>query len=242
MESPSSFKCHWCEGHHEKRAFVSHAGHDHQIAAKLNRACCEIGVAAYLFEFSPEHRSQARPSDELAQAVSASDFIFVLLGESVSEAYWTQAWIGFEVGISKGLAIATGMPKNVIVLQDIRQGVKVSVPMLDALLLFDFASNEGWDQYKELVLVLADLRSSGEFYKAANRFRSATIKANVKCGNCKSQYEAWIARDDAGRLGKGFNLIKEASGPLTELQAECTIECPSCDKMVTRYFSQMLPS
>ena len=236
--SPGNFKCICCGDHHDKQAFISHASDDAEIAAKLKHACCENGVAPYLFEFSPESRSQAAPADALARAVAASAFIFVLLGKSVSEVFWTQAWIGFEVGISKGLAIETNRPKNVIVLQDIHQGIRVSIPMLDELLLFDFDSDEGWGQYKDLVLVLADLTSSGEFYKAASRFRAATLSAQVKCAHCRSQYEAWIAKDDVGKLGKGFNPIKH----LPELHGECTIECPSCDKMVTRYFRQMLPS
>ena len=237
MASPNGFKCICCEHIHDKQAFVSYASKDREIAAKLKRACCEAGVAPYLFEFTPESHSQMPPADVLAVSVAASDILFVLLGESVSEAYWTQAWIGFEVGIAKGLAIKTNMPKSVIVLQDIHQGMKVSVPMLDALFLFDFASEKGWDQYEGLVLVLARLGDSGQFFRVANRFRSATIKANVKCGNCKGEYEAWITKDDAHELGKGFNEIN--MGP--ELHAECTIVCPSCDKMVTRVFVQMLP-
>ena len=142
------------------------------------------------------------------------------------------------MGISKGLASETNRPKNVIVLQDIHQGIRVSIPMLDELLLFDFYSDEGWGQYKDLVLFLANLTSSGEFYKATSRFRAATLSAQVKCAHCRSQYEAWIAKDDVGKLGKGFNPVKH----LPELHGECTIECPSCDKMVTRYFRQMLPS
>ena len=238
MASLSSFKCISCEGLHEKQAFVSHATKDREIAARLKRACCKAGVAPYLFEFTPESRSQIPPSDALARSVAASDILFVLLGESVSEAYWTQAWIGFEVGISKGLAIQTNMTKTVIVLQDICQGLRASVPLLDALYVFDFGSDKGWDQYEGLVLVLAGLGDSGQFFKVANGFRSASIKANVKCGNCKSQYEAWIAKDDTHKLGLGVNHIK--AGP--EIHAECTIECPSCDKMVTRVFVQMLPS
>lgn len=238
MALAGSFKCICCEDYHDKQAFVSHASDDAEIAAKLKHACCEHGVAPYLFEFSPESRSQAPPADTLAREVAASAFIFVLLGKSVSKAYWTQAWIGFEVGISKGLAIETNSPKKVIVLQDIRQGIEVSIPMLDELFLFDFDSDEAWGQYGDLVLVLANLTSSGGFFKAANRFRGATLSAQVKCAHCKSQYEAWIAKDDAGKLGKGFNPIKDAP----EVHAECTIECPSCDKMVTRHFRQMLHS
>ena len=238
MTSLDRFKCECCENHHDKQAFVSHSRRDTKIATKLKYACCENGVAPYLFEFSPEARSQAPPADVLAAQVAVSAFIFVLLGSSVSEAYWTQAWIGFEVGISKGLVIETNQRKNVNVLQDIRQGIKASVPMLDQLFLFDFDSNEGWDQYEDLVIVLGNLVNSGEFWKAGSRFRGATLSAQVKCGHCKSQYEAWIAKNDVGRLGKGFNPIKNAP----EMHAECTIECPSCDQMVTRYFRQMGPS
>ena len=238
MASPGGFECICCGDYHDKQAFVSHAKDDVGIADKLKQACCETGVSPFLFEFSSESRSQAPPADALAETVASCAFIFVLLGKSVSEAYWTQAWIGFEVGISKGLAIETNRPHDVIVLQDIRQGIKVAVPMLHRLFLFDFYSGKGWDQYKDLVLVLANLTSSSEFYKAASRFRTATLSAHVTCANCKSQYEAWIAKDDAGKLGKAFTPIRLSP----ELHAECTIECPSCDKMVTRYFRQMLPS
>lgn len=238
MAVPASFKCAVCEGGHDKQAFVSHAKNDAGIAAKLRDACCEEGVAPYLFEFSPESGSAARPADTLAKAVAESAFIFVLLGESVSKAFWTQSWIGFEVGIAKGIAIETDRPTKVIVLQDIHQGIKASVPMLDELFLFDFDSAESWNQYRDLVLVLANLTSSLEFYKAANGFREAALSAQVKCEQCKSQYEAWIAKDDVGKLGKGLNPVKDKP----ELHAECTIECPSCDRMVTRFFRQMLPS
>ena len=238
MKKSRGYPCTSCQGHHDRQAFVSHASDDVDIAEQLRRACCQIGVAPYLFELSPEVSTQRVPADAIAQQVADSDFLFVLLGKSVSEAYWTQAWIGFEVGITKDLAIETNLPKSVIVLQDIRQGIRVSVPMLDALFLFDFASYQGWEQYKGLVLVLAKLGNSGEFYKVANRFRSSTMKANIKCGNCKSQYEAWIAVQAVDKLGKGLNPVKD--GPV--LHAECTIDCPSCDKMVTRYFRQMLPS
>ena len=238
MAGNAGYECTSCNGFHSKRAFISHARNDEEIACKVKKGCCEAGVAPFLFEFSLESTSQNRPADTIAEKVAASDFLFVVLGPSVSEAYWIQAWIGFEIGISKGLSIETNSPKNVIVLQDIHQGTKVSVPMCDALFLFDFSSNEGWDQYQGMVTVLAKLRAGGKFYKTANRFRSATMKANVKCANCKSTYEAWITKRDALKLGKGFNPIKMEA----EWHGECTIECPSCDKMVTRCFIQMLPS
>ena len=185
MASPAGFKCKCCGDCHDRQAFVSHAKDDFVIADRLKQACCETGVSPFLFEFSPESSSKAPPADVLAKEVAASTFIFVLLGRSVSEAYWTQAWIGFEVGISKGLAIETNKPQPLIVLQDIRQGIKVAVPMLHELFLFDLYTDKGWKQYKDLVLVLANLHSSGEFYKAASRFRAATLSASGKV--CKLQ-------------------------------------------------------
>ena len=157
MSSNPGFRCESCYKHHSKQAFISHAKNDKDVVAVLKQACCEGGATPFLYEYSPESRTQCSPADILAREVAASEFIIVLLGQSVSEAYWTQAWIGFEVGISKGLNIATNKPKSVIVLQDILQGTKVSVPMLDAIFLFDFASDEGWEQYKGLVPVLAKL-------------------------------------------------------------------------------------
>ena len=238
MAANAEFNCTCCGGYHAKQAFISHARCDEEIASKVKQACCEVGVAPYLFEFSPEYLSKTSPAEVLAGRVATSDFLFVVLGPSVSEKFWIQAWIGFEIGVSTGVAIESNSTRTVIVLQDIRQGIDVSIPMLDEFFLFDFYSDEGWDQYKDLVLVLANLRSSVEFYKAANRFRGETLSAQVKCANCKSEYEAWIAKDDVGKLGKGFNPIKCSP----ELHAECTIECPSCEKMVTRYFRQILPS
>ena len=231
-------KCTCCGGYHTKQAFISHARCDEEIASKVKQACCEVGVAPYLFEFSPEYLSKTSPAEVLAGRVATSDFLFVVLGPSVSKKFWIQAWIGFEIGVSKGVAIESNSPRTVIVLQDVYQGIEVTVPICNVLFLFDFASNDGWNQYQGLVSVLAGLGSPLEFYKTANKFRQSTLATKVKCENCKSGYEAWIAKDDAHKLGYGYNPLKENP----ELLAECTIECPSCAGMVTRCFIQMLPS
>ena len=159
--------------------------------------------------------------------------LFILLGDSISKAYWTQAWIGFEVGIFKVLADLDTSPKYVIALQDIRQGIDVCIPKLDSLFLFDIDSKAGWDRFKDLVIVLGKLK---QFYQAASGFRTAALKADVKCDNCRSQYEAWIAKSDVCQLGKGLNQFRIGQ----QFIYECTIKCPSCGKMVTRCFTPML--
>ena len=140
----------------------------------------------------------------------------------------------------RGWEIAPSNLKYVIAIQDIRQGIEVSVPMLDVLFLFDFTSDVSWEQYKGLVVVAARESNSSVFYEEAKNFRKGTLKANVKCENqkCRSEYEAWIAKHDARLLGKGFNLLVDG----IEMIAECTIECPSCDEWITRCFMQMGPS
>ena len=246
MSSPSGFICTFCSKEHGKQAFISHARKDKTLAEKVRQACCGVSIASHLFEFSPESDTQTPPAEVIAREVAASDLTFVLLGQSVSKKYWTQAWIAFEVGVSKGIDIATNAvqyssynSKKVIVLQDIRQGIKVTVPRLDALLLFDFDSEEGWTKYQGLVQFLARIGDGLEFFKAGNRFRENVMKADMKCENenCKGEYETWIAIEDVDKLKVPFTPIDDTKRPLS---ARCTIECPSCDKTITRSFVQML--
>ncbi len=230
------FGCDVCTLTHNTQAFVSHSRKDQAIKQKLAKACCDVGVAPYMYEFSPEYNSSASPADDLSIEIERSKVLFVLLGEAISSVFWTQAWIGFEVGIFKALKDPQRNLEYAFVFQDIRQDIEVCVPTLDILYLFDFNSDTGWDQCRGLVEVIEMGPSSGKFHKEANRFRTATLKANVKCDNCKSEYEAWIAKRNACLLGKGFNLLNH--GP--EMLAECTTKCPSCGKLVTRCFAQML--
>ena len=253
MPSSSEFICNNenCEQEfHEKQAFISHSGQDKCLALTIADKGCEIGIASYLFEFSPDTGGQIPPAEVLAQRVAESDAVFVLLGECVSKAFWTQAWIGFEIGVARGAEInfdetsmeemerqTYGPLNKVIVLQDIRQGIEVCVPSLDAILLLDVNLNDSWNEYSNMAWIITRL-SLEEFFSRGNDFQQNVLKANVRCGNvkCKSEYEAWIPISDAGKVGEGCNPISNC--PI--VRAECTFECPSCDQMVTRVFSQML--
>ena len=246
MSSDRGFTCSECGQTHQKQVFISHAKADEAIAKRVAEACCGIGVCSYLFEFSPEFNTQTPPAGAIARQIAASDAIFVLLGQSVSDKFWTQAWIGYEIGVFTGVELAAGSlgqggygPKKVIVIQDVHQGIKVAVPRLDALFLFDFDSDRGWEKYQGLVGVLTGIGESLEFFKAGNRFREYAMQACVKCDNssCKSEYEAWIAIEDADNLA---NPCLTVSGPGLPFMADCTIDCPSCDCKVSRCFRRML--
>ena len=228
-----SFECHVCCLTHAKQAFISHASKDNQIARKLAEACCQGKVSPFLFEFSQDYSAPTIPADILAERVKESEVVFVLLGENVSKAFWTQAWIGYEIGIARGTDLASGrlsyggyFSKRIIVVEDVKQGIKVSIPRLDALLLFDFRHNDRWEMFQYAIGTLA-LVFDNEFFRGANRFRSHLMQSQnkVKCDNenCKSEYDVWILNRDV------MSLVPKVKWIRKWLKAECSIECPSCD-------------
>lgn len=251
IESTSLYPCNYCRKSHTKQAFISHSSKDKEIVERIGKACCDGDVAPYIYEWSPDISAPTIPADTLAKKIKESELILVVPSKSMSGAYWTQAWIGFEIGVIVGINVATrpkGMQpvdyfdKKIIVLQDIRQGVQVAIPRLFAISLFDFDSADSWKAASDTIRFLARVsQSEDEFgFRLGNKNQQAQMKADVKCKNpkCKSQYEAWITIADAPKLCKGFNRI-DAPKDL-RFKAECTIECPSCDQMVTRVFTQAL--
>lgn len=260
----SSFPCSSCGANHPKQAFISHASSDREVANQIGEACCFSKVAPYLFEFSADYSARIGPAETLAKRISESAIHFILISPSISK-YWTQAWIGYEIGVSRGADIGAGtstpyFSKKIIAIDNIKQGVPGSLPSLDALLLFDFSSNERWSELQKAIRFLTPMYSNtnteggirkvdytkpaaneslGDIgFAVGNAAQEALLKANVKCENCRSEYEAWIAIKDTPKLDKAFNQFSE----IPVVLAECTIECPSCDKMVTRVFRQMMPS
>ena len=233
VHEQAAFECHVCCSTHAKQAFISHASKDSQIVRKMAEACCQGKVSPFLFEFSPEYSAPTIPADILAQRVRESDVIFVLLGEHVSKGFWTQAWIGYEIGVARGTDLATGhlsydgyFSKRIIVVEDVKQGIKASIPRLDALLLFDFRHNDRWETFQCAIGTLA-LVFDGDFFKNANRFRSQMMQSQnkVKCENenCKSEYDVWILNRDVMSLTPKVKWIKRW------FVAVGSIECPSCD-------------
>ena len=214
--------CPFCYDLHEKRIFISHAKEDKELVERIGKACCEVGVRPYLFEFTQASFEKRNPAKAITCELRKSDAVIVLLSQSVSQAYWTQAWIGFEIGFAKGIAAPDLESKRVVVLADIKGKVDASIPMLDAYFLFDFSSFRGWDVFKDLAKFLTDEKG---VFKFGNRVREAIIRKKIRCNNCQSQYEAWIAKRDTAKLGVDKSSMNEY-----------TIKCASCDKPVRRVF------
>ena len=235
-----------CQQRHPQKAFISHAGKDAEIAKEAAKACCETHVAAYLFEYSREFSEPAIDNARtIANEISNSDVFLVVLSPSVSEAFWTQAWIGFEIGVSIGSAIAsqnlgTGdyFSGRIIVLQDIRQEIKVSVPRVDILFLFDFSRT--WDDTQELLKFISAYMSepSDQFYQIANELRARMMTGKATCENetCKGVYDVVLPIEHADRLGFSiwWNGIQRKRIRWIEkgFQAQCALKCPSCGQKV----------
>lgn len=236
--SMTSFRCCNCRKRHNEQAFISHARRDEQLAKHISNACCQGGAAPFLFE-----REQALldalvreepTADRIAAEIIRSRVQFVLLGPEVSEKFWTQAWIGYEIGVSRGIDRASGKLKQeeyfarrIVVVEDVPQAIKVCVPYLHVLLLFDYNDQTRWQEFEDLVRFLADTTpTSLEFYKAGNRWRSRllTTGGNIHCSNpnCGSApYEVWVFKEDVGKF-------ISASWDEDNRKAIATIKCPSC--------------
>ena len=252
MPPRSEYKCCECQEWHPRQAFISHAGKDKEIAKEAARVCCAAQVTPYLFEYSVEFSQPAIDNARtIAEEINNSDFFLVLLSPSMSKAFWTQAWIGFEIGVSIGAAIASNETSNyftgrIIVLQDIHQDIKVSVPRVDDLFLFDFSQT--WDDIQGLLVFMSAYmaESNGEFFRRGNELRERMMTGRITCGNetCKGSYEVVMPVKDTEQLGFKiwWNKVQFKRMQWVEkgLQAKATLKCPSCGEKVNCHLTRSL--
>ncbi len=252
MSTRPEYKCCECDERHPRQAFISHAGKDKAIAKEAARACCAAQVTPYLFEYSAEFsQSTIDNARTIANEINNSDIFLVVLSPSVSKAFWTQAWIGFEIGVSIGAAIASNKTSNyftskIIVLQDIQQDIKVSVPRVDVLFLFDF--DRIWDDAQDLLEFISAYISEplSRVSHLGNRLRQRMMTGTATCGNgsCKSVYHIVMPVKDATKLGFTiwWNRIpfKRLRWIEKGLRAKCILKCPSCGRKVSCGLSRSL--
>ena len=244
MPPKYEYKCCECQERHPRRAFISHAAKDKEIAKEAARVCCTAQVTPYLFEYSAEYSRPAIDNARtIAKEINNSDIFLVVLSPSMSEAFWTQAWIGFEIGVFIGAALASGGTSNnftsrIIVLQDIQQDIKVSVPRVDVLFLFDFS--QAWDDIQDLLVFISAYMSesnSGVFQRG-NKLRERMMTGRATCENesCKGDYDVVMPTKDARLLE--FKVwcndirLRRLRWMEKGLEAECTLKCPSCGQKV----------
>ena len=244
MPPTSEYKCCECQEWHPRQAFISHAAKDEEIAKEAARACCAAQVTPYLFENSAAFSQPAIDNARtIAEEIINSDIFLVVLSQSMSEAFWTQAWIGFEIGASIGAAIASEGMSNyftsrIIVLQDIQQDIKVSVPRVDVLCLFDFSQT--WNDIQDIVGFISAYMSepAGGVFRLGNALRERMMTGRVTCGNetCKGCYEVVIPFKDTEHLESKVWCndisLKRLQWIEKGLRAESILMCPSCGKTV----------
>lgn len=246
MSSESGYKCCECGQKHRRQAFISHAGKDEEIAKEAAKACCAAQVTPYLFEYSAEFSQPAIDNARtIAKEIKSSDIFLVVLSPSVSEAFWTQAWIGFEIGVSIGVDIASGGPEKknylsskVFVIQDVHQEVKVSVPRVDVLFLFDFGRT--WDDTRDLLEFASAYMSEspGRVFQLGAPLRQRMMTGTASCanGNCKGDYDVVMPTKDAEQLESKVwcddLCLKKLQWIEKGRQAKSNLKCPSCGEKV----------
>jgi len=232
----TTFKCCICGKKHKEQAFISHARADKTLTQHIATACCQAATAPFLFEYSESalnETSQKEPiADKISTEVLKSRVQFVLLGPEVSQ-FWTQAWIGYEIGVSRGADRGTGklvqqeyFARKIVAIEDVSQSINACVPYLHALLLFDYKNHTRWQEFEDLVRFLADTTPTTlGFYKAGNRFRGKLLTAsNTKCpnSNCGSApYDVLVFNED-------FSKLASATWVDDNIRATAKIKCPSC--------------
>ena len=206
--------------------------------------CCAAQVTPFLFEYSADDSQFAKNIGRtIANEIIDSDIFLVILSPSVSKAFWTQAWIGFEIGVSIGAAIASDGTSNnftgrIIVLQDIQQDIKVSVPEVNVLFLYDFGRS--WDDAQELLQFISVYMdgSTGEVYHLGNELRERMMTGRALCGNdtCESVYDVVIPFKDTEKLESKVWCndvsLRRLQWIKRGVHAKSTLKCPSCGKKV----------
>ncbi len=254
MSARSDNNCCDCEERHPRQAFISHAGKDAEIVREIAKSCCAAQITPYLFEYSAEFsQSNIDKARTIANEINNSDIFLVVLGPSVSNAYWTQAWIGFEIGVSIGVDLASDKTRErdyfsskIFVLRDIHQEIKVSVPRVDVLFLYDFS--QSWDDIRDLLTFMsAYISASGaQVFQLGNALRQRIMTGKAKCENatCEGDYDVVIPFNSARALESWEQCndkeFKKLQWIKKEFQAKFNLSCPSCGKKVHCEISRSL--
>ncbi len=228
-------KCCVCCGTHSIRAFISHAGKDRYVARQTAEAFCEAGVFPFLFEYSVDYFNPTIDnSDTITSEVKKSDLFVVVLSPAMSNAYWTQAWIGFEIGALMGADIdlkktsqSNFFSKTIIVLQDIQQGIKATLPRVNVLFLVDFVKS--WHEVSAMVAFLSVIQlMKPTVYQLGNSLRQRVMTGRAICRNesCKADFHVLMPVKDAERLEFNIHWVQKGHKALYSL------ECPSCDRRI----------
>ena len=247
MPSSPDNQCCKRENEHPLQAFISHARKDQDIAKKAAQACCAADVRPFLFEYSAESRQLGIDNARtIAKKIIDSHIIVVVLSKSISKAYWTHAWIGFEIGAAVGAHIASIRVQGgnyfsgrIIVFQHIHHNIKVSIPRVDDLFLFDF--NRPWEDVRELLKFISAYVSQpiGELSRIGYALKLRMLTGTASCKNdmCNGSYQMVVPFEDVShpKFGMRWNWLhrKKIWWDKNENIAKCTMKCPSCGQKVT---------
>ena len=113
--------------------FVSHSQYDKDIRASFDAIFARTGVKSVCMEFE-----QIYPPawQEIKNAITASETVFLLLGPKIRKSIYTQNWIAFEVGLSCAFG------KRVWVFEQMDSKIDFPIPYVTCLLYTSDAADE----------------------------------------------------------------------------------------------------
>jgi len=187
--------------------FVSHSSKDKELVALLSRAFAATQVKGVFEEFEAITKGPAN-ANRIAQDVRESNAVFVLLGKNVEDLKHTRDWVGWESGVSAGIALQTN--KDVWVLESISdmEGLSVVIPHLRHYLCFDLA-NLWWQGYLTQIISSYD-----------NSHVLKVVSASAATG-------AVIGEGVGALWGAGVGLFLAAMAAPTK-PVGFPIKCPQC--------------
>lgn len=187
--------------------FVSHSSKDKELVGLLSRAFAATQVKGVFEEFEAITKGPAN-AKQIAQDVRESNAVFVVLGPNVEGLKHTRDWVGWESGVSAGVALQTN--KDVWVMESLADFDKLSVviPHLRHYVCFD-PSNQWWQGYLTQIISSYD-----------NSHVLKVVSATAATG-------AAIGEGVGALWGAGVGLVLAAMAAPTK-PVGFPINCPQC--------------
>ena len=205
-----TFQCIQCKGTHSKQVFVSHSRADTQLLDKIKVCLCQAQVAPFFYKIPEDFPASWEIMKELRQSMA----LMAVLGPEVSRRYWTQVWIGFEIGafaaFQEEKELQTPLSHNIphtILIEDVSQASDAPIPFVDLALLLDFSDPDSWASVQIVAELINDEMPFNKTVAArANNLRLFRLidKPALVCPDthCKGKYELliWTGKTERDEL------------------------------------------
>jgi hypothetical protein len=206
---------------------------------EIKNSLCHAQVTPFLYAI-PEN---APTSWEIMRELRKSMAVMAVLGPEVSRRYWTQVWIGFEIGVFAAFQVDRELIHplshripHTFLIEDVRQSSDAPVPFMDLALLLDFSDSTSWGAVQSITELINDnIPLERVDLARANNLRLFHLIDNpdFQCADpeCKAKYELLIWEGNCQRDNFGFPVLPD----------NFSIKCVVCRKPMKITLSRTNP-